>query len=79
MLFNIKSISFLVILLEFVVFSLGYVAIMPPEVAKSKDHEGYCYHQSFNALIKVNGSEIFSNCEEVSCGSDYTMTIYGSV
>lgn len=74
-----RNLIFVAFLLEFAALVLSYVALVPPEVAKSKDREGYCYHQAYNASIKVNESQILPNCEQVSCREDYFMSIEGSV
>ena len=55
----------------------SYTYIIPPEVGKSADHEGYCFHSESESLIKTGQSIILKSCEEVSCADDYTIGVYG--
>lgn len=55
----------------------SYTYIIPPEMGKASDREGYCYHEDSKSLIKTGASIILKSCEEVSCGKDYTIGVYG--
>ncbi|CAO1430970.1 unnamed protein product [Diamesa hyperborea] len=46
-------------------------------MGKSQDHEGYCFHTESKSLIQAGKSVILKTCEEVTCGKDYTIGVYG--
>lgn len=41
------------------------------------DHEGFCFYNDTQTLIKRGAIALPGNCEEISCGDDYTLTVAG--
>lgn len=60
-----------------VIGSWSYVMIVTGDVGKSADHEGYCYYEPGDVLIKKGETKILRGCEEASCDNDYGIHIRG--